>query len=132
MSNANSALWLIHLSTLSYFKLYFSVDILSSPGHSTPVFPSIRTTQIRDGRCGDSYRFVILDGVSALFCFCRRNKNIVTATVILAQVLLVSFISLSIGTRNINFSPFISRHSDQLRCTRHTDQSICNQKTICK
>lgn len=113
----------IYLLTSSYLQIYCSVDIHSHPAHPAPVRPNICTTQIRDGRREDSFLFVIVEGVFALLAFCRRNKDVVVSTVIVAQVLLIGFITLVVGTRNIHFTPFVSRHLDQARFTGHTAHS---------
>lgn len=114
----------IYLLTSSYLQLYFSVFIWSHPGHPAPVRPNICKTQIRDGRREDSLLFVIVEGVFALLAFCRREKDVVVSTVLVAQVLLTGFINRIVGTRNIHFTPFVSRHVDQARCTGHT--AHCN------
>ena len=118
----------VYLFTWFYIQLYFSVDILSSPGHPTPIFPCIRRTEIRNDRCEDSYICVIRDGVSAFRSFCGHNQDISVTTVIPAQVFFIRLITLFIVTRNFSFSPFISRHMDQPCCTGDMTQNNCKEK----
>ena len=119
-----------YLFTWFDIQFYFSVDILSGLGHPTPVFTSIRRTEIRDSCCEDSFIVVIMDGVFAFLSLCGPNKNItIVLTVIPAQVFLIRLITLFIGAKNFSFSPLVSRHTDQPCCTGDLTQSNCKEKS---